>query len=208
MQIVAQCFKPSIHRRRRSTMSESVLSRPSIHARAAATLGERPQAYWNPYGAGVALGLVLLVTYLIVGRGLGATGAFSALVASIANAISPEAAQANPVHARYLEDGVPLLAFLPMLVVGALVGGWISGRTSGRSAIGIDRGPAIGNASRLVLAFVGGTLAAIGAKIALGCTSGQALSGAAILNVGSLVFMLAVFAAGYAIAYFVRREWL
>ena len=189
-------------------MSDSVLARPSIHARAAAPFRVRPQPYWNPYGAGFALGLVLLFTYLLVGRGLGATGAFSALVAAVANAISPDAAHANPVHARYLEGGAPLLAFLPMLVVGTLVGGWISGRTSGRTALGIDRGPAIGHAARLGLAFVGGTLAAIGATIALGCTSGQALSGAAILNVGSLVFMLAVFAAGYAIAYFVRREWL
>ena len=41
-----------------------------------------------------------------------------------------------------------------------------------------------------------------------GCTSGQALTGGAILNVGSLVFMGAVFAAAYALAYFVRKEWL
>ena len=39
--------------------------------------------------------------------------------------------------------------------------------------------------------------------------SGQALTGAAILNAGSLAFMLAVFAAGYAVAWIVaRKEWL
>ena len=59
-----------------------------------------------------------------------------------------------------------------------------------------------------VLAFAGGLIAAVGAKIAKGCTSGQALTGGAILNVGSLVFMLAVFAAAYALAYFMRKEWL
>ena len=32
--------------------------------------------YWNPYAVGVLLGLVLLATYAITGRGLGATGAF------------------------------------------------------------------------------------------------------------------------------------
>jgi uncharacterized membrane protein YedE/YeeE len=61
---------------------------------------------------------------------------------------------------------------------------------------------------RLMLAFVGGFIAAYGAKIAKGCTSGQALTGGAILNVGSLVFMLAVFASAYGLAYFVRKEWL
>ena len=29
-----------------------------------------------------------------------------------------------------------------------------------------------------------------------------------MLNVGSLVFMLAVFAAAYGLAYFVRKEWM
>lgn len=168
----------------------------------------KARPYWNPYLAGVALGLVLLATYLVAGRGLGATGAFSALVAAIANAVAPEAAQANPVHARYLEDGGPLLAFLPMLVLGTFLGGYISGKTSGRTHFGVDHGPRIASAPRLAFAVAGGVVVGIGAKIALGCTSGQALSGAAILNVGSLVFMLAVFAAGYAVAFLIRREWL
>jgi hypothetical protein len=40
-----------------------------------------------------------------------------------------------------------------------------------------------------------------------GCTSGQALSGGALMSVGSWIFMLCVFAGGYAVAYFVRRQW-
>lgn len=172
------------------------------------TAARLPAPYWNPYVAGFALGLVLLATYLVAGRGLGASGAFSALVATVANAVSPSAAQANPVHARYLEGGAPLLDFLPLLVLGTFVGGWIAAKSGGRLRFGLDRGPSIGVAPRLALALGGGALVAVGAKIALGCTSGQALSGAAVLNAGSLAFMLAVFAAGYAVAYFVRTEWL
>ena len=48
----------------------------------------------------------------------------------------------------------------------------------------------------------------IGAKLARGCTSGQALTGGALLNLGSWVFMLCVFAGAYALAYFVRKEWI
>jgi hypothetical protein len=66
----------------------------------------------------------------------------------------------------------------------------------------------VSGGTRLALAFAGGMLAAIGAKIALGCTSGQALSGAAVLNAGSLVFMGAVFASGYLVAFLFRKEWL
>ncbi len=46
-----------------------------------------------------------------------------------------------------------------------------------------------------------------GARLARGCTSGQALSGGAVLSVGSWAFMFAVFAGGYALAYFVRKAW-
>jgi uncharacterized membrane protein YedE/YeeE len=48
----------------------------------------------------------------------------------------------------------------------------------------------------------------IGARIGRGCTSGQALSGGALLSVGSWIFMMAVFAGAYCTAYFVRKEWL
>lgn len=48
----------------------------------------------------------------------------------------------------------------------------------------------------------------IGAKFARGCTSGQALTGGALLNVGSWIFMLAIFASAYAVAYFFRRQWI
>ena len=45
------------------------------------------------------------------------------------------------------------------------------------------------------------------ARMARGCTSGQALSGGALMSVGAWAFLLAVFAGGYAAAWFVRRQW-
>ena len=36
---------------------------------------ERAEKFWNPYRAGIALGLVLLSTFLVMGKGLGASGA-------------------------------------------------------------------------------------------------------------------------------------
>jgi uncharacterized membrane protein YedE/YeeE len=72
----------------------------------------------------------------------------------------------------------------------------------------VERGPRVSDGQRLALAFAGGFIAAYGAKLAKGCTSGQALTGGAILNVGSLVFMVAVFASAYLLAWFVRKEWL
>jgi uncharacterized membrane protein YedE/YeeE len=56
-------------------------------------------------------------------------------------------------------------------------------------------------------AIGGGVLMGVGAKLARGCTSGQALSGGALLSVGSWIFIASCFAAGYALAPFARRLW-
>jgi uncharacterized protein len=167
-----------------------------------------PRAYWNPYLTGVLLGLVLLATYAVTGRGLGATGAFGAVAAWLAGLVSPEHVTANIAHAKYWNDGLPLESWTLFLLLGAFVGALVSGVAGQRVKFMVERGPRVTDGQRLALAFIGGFVAAYGAKIAKGCTSGQALTGGSILNVGSLVFMLAVFAAAYALAYFVRKEWL
>ncbi len=184
------------------------MSHPLGASPAPASAARRASAYWNPYLVGVLLGLVLLASYAVAGRGLGATAAFSALDAWIAGLVSPAHVQANAVHARYWNDGAPLVQWTLFLLGGALVGAFLSGWQGGRLALRVERGPRISDSTRLALAFAGGFVAAFGARIAKGCTSGQALTGGAILNVGSLVFMAAVFASAYALAYFVRKEWL
>ena len=172
------------------------------------TLRSAARPYWNPYLVGVLLGLVLLATYMVTGRGLGATGAFSSVAAWLAGFLSPDHVAANAVHARYWNDGAPLASWTVFLLIGAFIGALISGLQGGRVAVVVERGPRVTDQQRLMLAFAGGFLAAFGAKIAKGCTSGQALTGGSILNVGSLVFMISVFAAAYALAYVVRKEWI
>jgi uncharacterized membrane protein YedE/YeeE len=168
----------------------------------------RAQPLWNPYLAGVFLGLVLLATYLVTGRGLGAVGGFSSLAAWLTGLASPEHVTSNAVHSRYWNDGAPLASWTLFLLGGAFIGAWLSARLAGRIEWTVERGPRVSDSQRMWLAFAGGFIAAFGAKIAKGCTSGQALTGGSILNVGSLVFMAAVFAAAYGLAYFVRKEWL
>jgi hypothetical protein len=92
-------------------------------------------------------------------------------------------------------------------VVGVLVGALLSGLLAGRVALGVEKGPRVGVATRLVLAFVGGALMAVGAALARGCTSGQALTGGALLNLGSWAFMMCVFGGAYAVAFLFRRQW-
>lgn len=178
------------------------------HPRGTALADERaPRPFWNPYLAGFFLGCVLLACYLVTGRGLGATAGFAAVATWLTSFVAPGEMTSNIVHAKYWNGGTPLANWTLVLLVGAVIGAAISGWQGNRFRWSVERGPRISDGQRLALAFVGGFIAAYGAKIAKGCTSGQALTGGAILNVGSLVFMLAVFAAAYGLAYFTRREW-
>lgn len=179
---------------------------PLRRDRVVARSDSRP--YWNPYGIGFLLGLVLLLTYALTGRGLGATAAFASVSAWLLALVSPAHVEANLVHARYWNEGAPLLSWTVFLLIGSAIGAFVSGWQGRRLAFTVERGPNVSDRTRLLLAFAGGVIAAFGAKIAKGCTSGQALTGGSMLNVGSLVFMLAVFASAYALAYFVRKEWL
>jgi uncharacterized protein len=175
---------------------------PVAPARAAAP-------YANPYLAGVGLGLVLLAAYVTMGRGLGASGAFSSALAWAMSLVAPAHTQANGFFRGYLEEGVghPLKAWLVFEVLGVMVGGFISGLLAGRVTRTVEKGPRVSARARLALAFAGGALMGVGAKLARGCTSGQALSGGAVLNLGSWAFMMMVFAGAYALAGLLRRQW-
>ena len=165
--------------------------------------------YANPYVAGIGLGLALLAAFVFMGRGLGASGAFSATLAWLVNLVAPAHAQANEYFRDYLGDGSthPLKAWLVFEVLGMLVGAFLSGLLAGRVRLTVEKGPRVTIALRLLCAFAGGMLMAFGAHLARGCTSGQALTGGALLNVGSWSFMIMVFVGGYAAAWFMRWQW-
>jgi uncharacterized protein len=163
----------------------------------------------NPYLAGIGLGLVLLAAFVVMGRGLGASGALSSFVTLGVNAVAPVHAQSNAFYQEYLStpNGNPLNDWLVYEVAGVLIGGLISGLIAGRVRRTVDKGARIAVSTRMVYAFIGGILVGLGSKIARGCTSGQGLTGGALLSVGSWIFMVAVFASAYAVAYLFRRQW-
>ena len=167
----------------------------------------RPRAYADPYLAGLFLGLVLLTAFLVAGRGLGVTGAFAGTAAGTVSFLSPSRAQESALFSRYLGgDGLDR-AWLLAEVAGVIIGGFLSAFFAGRLRAAVERGPHIGSRRRLVLAFAGGAVMGLGAALARGCTSGLALTGGALLSVGSWVFMGAAFAGAYLMAPVLRRAW-
>jgi uncharacterized membrane protein YedE/YeeE len=164
--------------------------------------------YANPYLAGVALGLVLLAAFVVMGRGLGASGAFASSAAGIVSAVAPERAQTNPYFTRYLGGEGPWLDWLLVEIIGVAIGGFLSALLAGRLRVAIERGPRLSGRARLTTAFLAGGVMGLGAVLARGCTSGQALTGGALLSVGSWLFIAGAFAAAYLVAPLARRAWL
>ncbi len=164
----------------------------------------------NPYLAGFLLGLVLLATYFITGRGLGASGAAKSVVIETVGHISPGYAEKNPFYASYFATGDdrPMKNWLVYLTLGVLGGALFSGFMSGRMGLKVDKGPRISVTTRLIMAAAGGFLFGLGSQFGRGCTSGAALSGMATLSTAGFLTMIAIFGSGFAIAYFFRKLWI
>ncbi len=169
----------------------------------------QPRPYWNPYMAGVVLGLVLLATFVITGHGLGASGAFTSMIASSLHAVFPTHTTVSKFYTEYIGDGAqsPFADWYVVEVAGMFLGGFISATLAGRIKRSVEKGNRISANGRFAYAIVGGALVGIGSKLARGCTSGQGLTGGALLNVGSWIFLIAVFVGAYGVAYVVRRQW-
>lgn len=167
-------------------------------------------AYMNPYLAGFFLGILLLATIFITGRGLGASGAVKSGVVATVAAIAPSHAANNSFYSEYLgahSDGI-LKNWLVFEVIGVIVGAFVSGLIANRLTFRIDHSPKIKSGTRLVAALIGGALFGLGAQFGRGCTSGAALSGMGVLSAGGIITMMAIFGSAYLLAYFFRKLWI
>lgn len=170
--------------------------------------GRGPRPYADPYLAGVGLGLVLLTAFVIMGRGLGASGAFASVASGVVAAADSAVAADNGYFSMYAGRGEsPWTAWLLFEIVGVVAGGFASAWLAGRLKVTTDGGPGVGGKTRLATAFAGGAIMGLGAVLARGCTSGQALTGGAMLSAGSWTFMVAAFASAFAVAPAARRLW-
>lgn len=147
--------------------------------------------YVDGTAAGIALGMVLLASFVVAGRGIGASGAFAATAGPVAAVVS----RGTIASSGALADRIPV-AFEPwndwivLELLGVIIGALFSARLSGRwrSATN-DR-----SRGRLSRAVAGGALMGLGARLAYGCTSGLALSGGALLSTGAWLFIPLAFA--------------
>ena len=165
--------------------------------------------YWNPYFGGFLLGILILFTFFITGRGLGASGAMKSGVVTIVDTVAPTHAENSDYYSKFISDDKSSMNnWLVLEALGVLIGAFISGGLTDRIGLRTQHSPKITSKRRLVFALSGGLLFGLGAQIARGCTSGAALSGMAVISTGGFITMLAIFGTGYLAAYFFRKNWI
>jgi len=167
--------------------------------------------YMNPYLAGVLLGLLLIATIYITGRGLGASGAIKSYAVTAVETIAPSHTASTKFYKEYSEEHTgssPLMNWLVFEVTGVLIGAFLSGLISNRLNLKLEMGPHSTKNIRIAGALIGGLLWGVGSQLGRGCTSGAALSGMAVMSTGGIITMFAIFAGAYAFAYFFRKFWI
>ncbi|HOP64380.1 MAG TPA: YeeE/YedE thiosulfate transporter family protein [Spirochaetota bacterium] len=164
---------------------------------------------WNPYFAGALTGVLAIVsvyaTTVLLGKGnyLGASTTFVRAAGFIERIFSSQHVTEN----IYFAATKIKLDWQFMLVIGIFAGSLISSLTD--KSFKIEKVPPIwlerfGSSAmkRGVMAFIGGIVAMIGARMASGCPSGHGLSGMMQLSASAFVALAMFFIFGIIVARF------
>lgn len=162
-----------------------------------------PVAYaWPPSVAGVVVGLLQLPLLAFVGETLGASRAFVTVWSNIVGIIAPSYVDKKNSYLKGAKSGISnwsQLLFVVFAVAGSAIASqltWVSGaRASDWGAI---------EGFNVWRSLVGGFLIVFGGRMAGGCTSGQGLSGNAVLALNSPFATAAMFVGGIATAFIIK----
>jgi len=162
---------------------------------------------WSPYAAGILIGLLQIPAFLLIETALGTSSSYVTIAAHIASLVDASVDKMDYL-AKHMYGAKNLWQLA--MVMGIVVGAFVSMRISGarrqaispvwKRAVGIDK-----LSSRAPMAFAGGFIMVLGARIADGCTTGHGISGMAQLAVGSTVAVAAMFAGAIATALLMKR---
>lgn len=170
-----------------------------------------PLAYsgpaWSPYLVGALIGLLVAVTLAVAGKPIGASSAYASVAGMIGKLLAPRFTESL----KYYQEHKPAfnygVVFILSTILGAFIAAVIGGELTGRwlPPMWEARFGADSLAGRLVVAFLGGTIMAFGARMAGGCTSGHGISGSLQLSVGSWLAVICFFLGGIPVAMLLYR---
>ncbi|MFP3867594.1 MAG: YeeE/YedE family protein [Desulfobacteraceae bacterium] len=162
---------------------------------------------WSPYLAGALAGVVAVLSVWIAGKYLGASTSFVTSAGMIEELFLPE----RVGRMDYFLLKIPRIDWQWMFLAGIFLGAFISSITSTSF-----RGQAVPDMwqrrfgpqrlRRGLVAFLGGFIAILGARLTGGCPSGHGLSGVMQLSVSGLISVVGFFAGGLITARLVYRR--
>jgi uncharacterized protein len=162
---------------------------------------------WSPYFTGILIGLLQIPAFLLIETALGTSSSYVTIAANLAALFDPAISKLDYL-AKHM-SGAKNLWQLAM-VAGIVLGAYLSMRASGARRTGISPvwNKALGVTTmtgRAPMAFAGGFIMVLGARIADGCTTGHGISGIAQLAVSSSVAVAAMFVGAIAVAMLMKR---
>lgn len=161
---------------------------------------------WSPYAVGIGIGVLSWITFLLSDKPIGCSTAFARFSGMIERVFRGK----ETLNKEYFKKYVPEVTWDVMLVIGVVIGAFISAQLSGTFQItGVPTlwATTFGTAylPRLVVAIIGGVALGAGSRWAGGCTSGHGISGALQLAVSGWLAAICFFVGGIATAMIIYR---
>ncbi|MDD1653404.1 MAG: YeeE/YedE family protein [Methanomicrobiales archaeon] len=158
-------------------------------------------ASWSPYVVGAGIGVLVWTTFLLSDHPLGCSTGYAKAAGMVETAISREKTGSMPYYRQF----VPTVDWWSMLIIGLVIGAFLSATLSGTFSIVLvppmfAEAFGTGWPLRFAVAVAGGILLGLGARWAGGCTSGHGISGTLQLSVASWVAATCFFAGGILVA--------
>ena len=152
---------------------------------------------WSPYIVGICIGVLSWLTFLLSDKAIGCSTAFARTSGMIHRLFHGSKVNKMPYYQKF----APVIDWEWMLVIGIIIGAFISAKLSGQFKFQwlpdkwVDTFGSI-ISIRLIVAFFGGIIMGIGSRWAGGCTSGHGISGTLQLAISSWLAAICFFVGG------------
>ena len=164
---------------------------------------------WSPYVVGIGIGILSWITFLLSDKPIGCSTAFARTSGMIERLFRGAKVNQKPYYQKF----APTVDWEWMLVLGVVIGAFVSSRLSGQFQLRwtpvvtgvLDKSLVTVPYARIIVAFIGGILMGIGSRWAGGCTSGHGISGTLQLAVSSWLAAICFFIGGIATAMLIFR---
>ncbi|HSG26911.1 MAG TPA: YeeE/YedE thiosulfate transporter family protein [Candidatus Krumholzibacterium sp.] len=161
---------------------------------------------WSPYTVGICIGVLSWFTFLLSNKPIGCSTAFARTSGMIGKLFRGRKID----EMDYYKEFTPSIDWEWMLVLGIVLGAFISAKISGDFewlTVPAVWAKSFGTAPlpRILTALAGGIFLGFGARWAGGCTSGHGISGTLQLAASSWVAAICFFIGGIATAMFIFR---